>query len=130
MDDFQILKQALIENRQQEFKADDYWDDSTKNTFYREERETLVENYDVHPGVEVRASCHDRPLIMLDPTLGAFGSRTLTDYLDNEAWGLERVTNELVERTFLYRSSDQCSCTLTAVSIRRMKISWQPPRSG
>lgn len=124
--DFKILQEALTEELKQDLEADDYWYDSTKNTFYREERETRIEGYDVHPGVEVRISYHDRPLITLDSTLGVIGSRTLADYLTDDAWGIDRVNDELVGRTFIYQTSDRTSCTVTGV-FENTTVSEIPP---
>lgn len=124
--DFKILQEALIEELKQDLEADGYWYDSTKNTFYRENRETQIEGYDIHPGVEVRISYHDRPLITLDPTLGAIGSRTLADYLNDDSWGIDRVSEELVGRTFIFQTSDRTSCTVTGV-FENTTVSEVPP---
>lgn len=124
--DFKVLQEALIEELEQDLEADDYWYDSTKNTFYREERETRIEGYDVHPGVEVRISYHDRPLITLDPTLGAIGSRTLADYLNDDDWGIDRINDELVGRTFIYQTSDRATCTVTGI-FENTTVSDVPP---
>lgn len=124
--DFKVLQEALIEELKEDLEADYYWYDSTKNTFYREERETRVEGYDVYPGVEVRISYHDRPLITLDPTLGAIGSRTLADYLNDGDWGIDRVNDELVGRTFIYQTTDRTSCTVTGV-FENTTVSEIPP---
>jgi hypothetical protein len=124
--DFKILQEAIIEELKQDLEADDYWYDSTKNSFYREERETRIEGYDVHPGVQVRISYYDRPLITLDPTLGAIGSRTLADYLDDGEWGIGRVNDELVGRTFIYQTSDRASCTVTGI-FENTTVSEIPP---
>jgi hypothetical protein len=124
--DFKILQEAIIEELKQDLEADDYWYDSTKNSFYREERETRIEGYDVHPGVQVRISYYDRPLITLDPTLGAIGSRTLADYLDDGEWGIGRVNDELVGRTFIYQTSDRASCTMTGI-FENTTVSEIPP---
>jgi len=124
--DFKVLQEAIIEELKDDLEADDYWYDSTRNTFYHEDREARIEGYDVHPGVEVRISHHDRPLITLDPTLGAFGSRTLADYLNDPAWGIDRVNDELVGRTFIYQTSDRASCTVTGV-FENTTVSEIPP---
>jgi hypothetical protein len=124
--DFKVLQEALIEDLKQDLEASGYWYDSTKNTFYREDRETQIEGYDIYPGIEVRISYHDRPLITLDPTLGAIGSRTLADYLNDDNWGINRVNEELVGRTFLYQTSDRTSCTVTGV-FENTTVSEVPP---
>lgn len=125
--DFRILQRALIEELQQALEGtEDYWYDSTKNTFYRENPETQIGGYDIHPGVEVRFSYHDRTLITLDPTLGAIGSRTLADYLDADEWGLDRVNTELVGRTFLQLGPQRRSCTLTGI-FENTPVTEAPP---
>jgi len=124
--DFKILQKALIEELKEDLEADDYWYDSTKNTFYREEPEAHIEGYEVYPGVEVRISHHDRPFITLDPTLGAVGSRTLADYLNDDNWGIDRVNDELVGRRFIYLTSDRTSCTVTGV-FENTTVSEIPP---
>lgn len=124
--DFKVLQEAVIEELKEDLEADDYWYDSTKNTFYREERDTRIEGYNVHPGVEVRISYHDRSLITLDPTLGAIGSRTLADYLNDDDWGIDRVNDELVGRTFIYQTSDRTSCTVAGV-FENTTVSEIPP---
>lgn len=124
--DFKVLQEAIIEELKDDLEADNYWYDSTRNTFYHEDREARIEGYDVHPGVEVRISHHDRPLITLDPTLGAFGSRTLADYLNDPDWGIDRVNDELVGRTFIYQTSERSSCTVTGV-FENTTVSEIPP---
>lgn len=74
----------------------------------------------------MRISHHDRPLITLDPTLGAFGSRTLADYLNDPDWGIDRVSDGLVGRTFIYQTTGRSSCTVTGV-FENTTVSEIPP---
>ena len=114
--DFKVLQRALTEELQwylEEYQG--YWFDSTRNTFYRDERETVIDGFDVHSGVRIRFGYHDSPLLTADPTVGSFGSRTLADYLSDEDWGLERVRRELIGETFLQLGTERRTCTLVGV---------------
>lgn len=114
--DFNVLQRALTEELQwylEEFHG--YWYDSTRNTFYQAEPETEIDSFDVHRGVRIRISYHDRPLLTLDPTVGSFGARTLADFLNDDGWGNERVRKELIGETFLQLGSERRTCTLIGI---------------
>lgn len=128
--DFRLVQRAIFDALESQIEqSDDYWFDNRRyrRRVYAENSERNLSGFKIYPGVRLRLDAHEELTLTLDPTLGTHSSKTLADYLDDDAWSRGRIEAKLDDQ-FIFEKPDRT--TVTLVEILEEPVSEVEARDG